>query len=1051
MHLHRTTDQRTEPTNPGPRGACYAHAVPACPGEAELCEFVDGDASPTSHERVVEHLDACGECRQLVAALAKGDATQTTAVMSEELDPTLPKTVRPGARWGRYVVLEQIGRGGMGVVYSAYDTTLDRKVALKRIGSSAIGRAGLEQRTRHLREAQGIAQVSHPNVVSVFDVSVHGDDVMIAMELISGRTLREWLRAERPSWRRTLSVMIAAGRGLAAAHDAGLVHRDFKPDNVLIDDGGRPRVVDFGLVRSESTSLPSRSDVHRELAAAEAGPESSSPRTDPFAAAVTRLGDRVGTPAYMAPEQHEGEVVDARADQFAFCVTLYESLYGERPFAGRTQAEIAQAMVSQRPTLPARAPHVPAWLRRVILRGLAPRSVDRWPSMNALLEALEHIPARRRWLLLGTGTVVLSITSFLVGAERTERPCDGGTRLLAPIWGERRDAVHQAFIASGSALAGDAFARTAPLLDAWVERWSTTWQVVCEAERAQRSSAQDAHGSRSTRMACLADGRRALDGLVRALLEPDVDVVHASVAAASSLPAPVDCETAVTRPPVPADAQSAQAAEALRDDLARVRGLDEVGRHADALTLAEDVFTAAEALGHPPTTAQARLHLGHARVRVGDLRVGSADLAEAFFSARSTGHEAVARQSALELAVVEGRDLGRVEVGRLWARHAIAGETPVSRELVVRQLDALGMIAERAGEFEVAREAFAQAVAEAQTHAPTLLTVQLEHLGVALAQLGRFDEAETLLRRVLARRTEVLGPRHPEVGLTLANLATVLASQGEREQVVALYEEAHAILLAAFGPDSPRIADSHNNYGIVLRDIGRADEAIEHFERAYALRAETAPPGDPHLVLALSNLGTTFAALHRFDEGRSTMLDALRLARSGSEHPAEGHVLHSLGLLLWLSGELDEAQTQLHAAIDVWTSRLGLEHPNTRVAMATACGLWLEHAAPGEDVAPSCSGPLGELSPGPVVTALLAAHRGDPTAARDLIEGTRSDGEIVEHRLRLTLARTLARRGDLQGAHDQALIAARAYERLGAPWVAEAKAARAQAAALAAR
>jgi formylglycine-generating enzyme required for sulfatase activity len=317
-----------------------------------------------------------------------------------------------GAQIGRYMIVESVGSGAMGVVYGAYDPELDRKIALKLIkpGHGAKETA----RERLLREAKAMARLQHPNVVAVHDVGVFEGQVFLAMEFLGAGTLKSWLAEEARSWREIVKLFVAAGRGLAAAHAAGIVHRDFKPDNVLLDKDGRARVVDFGIAREaggaadDETSEAMTSDPAAHLG------ESSGSRP---LLTLTKTGVLIGTPAYMAPEQFLGERGDERSDQFSFCVALYEALYGQRPFAGDDMLSIS-VNVTQERLRPLPKDHgVPAWVRRVIVRGLRVNPTMRWPSMSALIEALQDDPAlkaRRRIIAVG-GAAVVAISLAAAG------------------------------------------------------------------------------------------------------------------------------------------------------------------------------------------------------------------------------------------------------------------------------------------------------------------------------------------------------------------------------------------------------------------------------------------------------------------------------------------------------------------------------------------------------------------------------------------------------------------------------------------------------------
>ena len=402
-----------------------------CPDENVLARFASGTLSRPDAAGLEVHLDSCPDCRELVAAVASGDSRPDAASAPTQLDtgaPTQPvvgggPVLKPGDTLGRYVVREVLGAGGMGVVYAAEDPRLGRRVALKLLKHA---QAGEEARTRLLREAQAMARLSHPNVLPVFDLGTTEDgQVFLAMELVRGPTLAGWLHERERPWSDVLEVFLAAGRGLAAAHREGLVHRDFKPANVLVGTDGRPRVTDFGLVREV-----------REAASAEPGTETV---TDD--ATLTRVGAVAGTPAYMSPEQHAGHAVDARADQFSFCVALYEALHGQRPFAEDARGETRW---SKRDTASG-APRLPKHLREALDRGLALSPSARFDSMDALLEALSRpIPSpRRSWLALGLAAM-LGLTATGLGlwkarTEPTEEQASTESQLLELKVGERRE------------------------------------------------------------------------------------------------------------------------------------------------------------------------------------------------------------------------------------------------------------------------------------------------------------------------------------------------------------------------------------------------------------------------------------------------------------------------------------------------------------------------------------------------------------------------------------------------------------------------------------
>jgi tRNA A-37 threonylcarbamoyl transferase component Bud32 len=363
------------------------------------------------------------------------------------------RAIGPGDCLGRYTVRALIGAGGMGQVYAATDQELGRSVALKVIRPERV--ASSYARVRLVREAQALALLHHPNVVTVHDVGAEGDNVFVAMELVDGVTLGDWLRAEPRTWPAIREVFLAAGRGLAAAHAAGIVHRDFKPHNAIVGVD-RVVVVDFGVARADGDAPDPCGD-----AAASAGP--APPST--LRLTLTLTGERVGTPHYMAPEQRAGSAVTAKADQFAFCVALYEALSGDKLVEGAV--------------LPLGS-RVPRFVAAAIARGLSPDPEGRWPSMEALLGALGRTFWTRRRKRLAGGAVTAALAAVaLLGFAAGQRvaapdPCLGGEALIAPVWDDTaRAGVHAAFRRTGQVYADGA----------WRGR-STVWASPCWASGA---------------------------------------------------------------------------------------------------------------------------------------------------------------------------------------------------------------------------------------------------------------------------------------------------------------------------------------------------------------------------------------------------------------------------------------------------------------------------------------------------------------------------------------------------------------------------------------
>jgi serine/threonine protein kinase len=457
-----------------------------CLSENTLAEALEGSLVGANLDDANQHLADCAKCHDLFTELQ-------LLYSSRGLGKAAGELLAPGATIGRYAVLDVIGSGAMGTVYAAHDPALARRIALKLVRSLGADASVEDARERLLREAQAMAQLHHPNVVAVHDVGTFGDQVFLAMELVEGQTLTQWLRSRTRSYREILQTFVQAARGLEAAHAAGLVHRDFKPDNVLVDGNGHVRVTDFGLARfagpghrddqAEDDAAPRGvhgADAWSALAkrlAATVGPLGSA--TDsPLTRLLTRTGVLVGTPAYMAPEQYAGQAADSRSDQFSFSVALYEALFGQRPFVGNSLAEIFDQVAAGRIVRPTHA-RVPSRLHAILARGLRADPRDRFPSMNALLAELTWEPGllRRRWFQL-TAAVVVAVgvgSSWFLLHRFRRHLCSGGPQQLAGVWdGPRRQKVESGFRNSHVAYA-DAMLKSCPRMW-WRSRCTiTSW------------------------------------------------------------------------------------------------------------------------------------------------------------------------------------------------------------------------------------------------------------------------------------------------------------------------------------------------------------------------------------------------------------------------------------------------------------------------------------------------------------------------------------------------------------------------------------------------
>ena len=785
----------------------------------------------------------------------------------------------------RFVILGLVGRGGMGEVYAAYDPDLDRKVAIKLLrtrGDAADGK------TRLLREAQAIAKLQHPNVVVVYDVGTFADSVFIAMEFVEGRTVSGWLHAGKRTRREILEVFLAAGRGLASAHAAGLVHRDFKPDNVMVTNDGQVRVMDFGLARHVSEQEAATSSPPTPSADGDPGADVNPDQTmkigvphavDVPAASgkylslkLTQTGAMLGTPAYMSPEQFAVQPTDARTNQFSFCVALFEALYGERPFDGDTFLTLMASVTTGAVRPPRPKSGVPTWMRRVLLRGLATNPDLRFTSMNALLTALQTDPRvrlRRTALALAAVALAGAGTAIVRHSDRNQQAlCLGGADRLAGVWepsgvrSARKRAIEGAFAATGASYAGRAFSSASRLLDEYADRWVSMYGDACQATHVRGEQSAELL---DLRMGCLNERLGDLRALTDVFASADTKVVENAVMAAGSLAridrcADVALLRAVIEPP--ADQTARAQVDAARAQLSHLKALEQGGDCGKAQPLAPLLLRQVRQLGYQPLLAETLITVA-AETEECATAYSNIDLAEeAFGAAIASRHDEAAADAAAQIP---------------------------------------GMIADRARQLPRARDWLAIGrAAVARLGGDPAKSADLDFAEAVILQYeGRGTEAVTLARRACAAQEKLRGKDHPLTVVCRNTEAESLESAGQHEAALALITSVRDDFGRLLGPTHPYVAMAWNNMGEILNSLHRYPESATAFEQAIQMWT-VARVDALHLSYARTGIGLARLGQHRPLEAIAPLELALAARTDAkSPHALLGETRFALARALW--------------------------------------------------------------------------------------------------------------------------------------------------------
>jgi len=828
--------------------------------EEQLARYVASTATDLDVRPLEQHIDGCTDCRMQVAALVRA---------SRESSPKLDGDLGIGTKIGRYVVRAVRGTGAMGAVLEATDPDLGRTVALK-----IVHQLDAMTDTRAFREGRSLARLAHPNVVAVHDVGIWSGGVFLAMELVNGATLREWM-ATRRGWRAPVRVLVDVARGLYAAHAVGLVHRDIKPENIVVGDDGRVRVIDFGLAIDEAG-----------------------------AGAVS------GTPAYMAPEQRRG-TWNARSDQYAYMVTLYEALHGKRPGAD---------VVFDR--------RIPFWLRGVLKRGLAADPDERFPDMAAVARALERGLGRRgRQAAIGGVVAFGAIAALFATAlsPKAARSCDDGSARFTGVWDDaRKTAIRSALLAGKQTYAADAWRTVERALDQYTSAWRAMHLSACRAARAGEQSQE----LFDLRMTCLDEQLARVRSLTGVLATGGADVVRNAATATLSLD-PLDrcADARALRAivPLPAGPVARTRVEQARHMIDEANALALYGRQARAQT----ILRAVAPLDYAPLEAERLLLTGKLARTAADYDTAQTALRDATRAADTGGVDDIRIAALVELVDVTGLRKGNPEQALEIAKDASAllartGNDPLNRARVQRARGEVLSSMGRHDESVVELRAAAEAIEGTLGKQHPLLAQTLNHLGNSLVRSGHDADARAAYERAIAIHKTNLGEMHPVTLGVSTNLGPILIRAGDFAGAEALYRRAIEVNAANLGPDHPDVAVFYGKLGHLLRQQGQLEQAEKAYASAERIYAKKYGKGyHPYYIIAIESLARAKIALGRAREAREDMRRAMTILE-GHEQAMDPNDLadtyYVLGRAMWdVNESRAQARSYVQAARDRWT------------------------------------------------------------------------------------------------------------------------------------
>jgi serine/threonine-protein kinase len=885
-----------------------------------IIKFLQDGLTPQEAANLEDHVDQCPTCRRILAELIHSSLVETVRITDqnptydnkEQLLPTAEDYV------GRFEIIEQLGKGGMGIVFLARDPDLDREVCLKFLRRNTSS----EEESRLLREARSMARLSHPNVVTVYEVGKFHDRLFVVMEYVEGMTLREWLIQNKPNWRMVLDVFTSAAKGLAAAHQAGVVHCDFKPDNVLLakdkDQVRRVLVGDFGLAYFQTPIRP------KELEKIQID------HLDQLDT-LTIAGMLPGTPAYMAPEQIQGQQADIKSDQFSFCVALFEALYDARPFGGKNLAAIEENILAGRINYPSRKPALPGWLKEIFMVGLNPDPDQRYSSMAELANLLsKKLYKKKRLTSAAIAFALMLVIIIVVVWFGRPQPCPGAEDKLVGIWDKsRKTTLKKSFLATKLPFAKQTFVTTAKALDDYRHTWLKQHQAACLAGQVRQETSLELL---DRRMECLDQRLQEFKIVTDYLSRPDNEIVSKAIDITGNMTSAdvcFDADALASLAPIPKDVDTKNAVQKTRAKMIKLEAMLDSGKIKPLFGLAQEIAKQANQSEYPPIEAESLYWMAKVQKTIGKPRPAKKTFDQAVSLGMAAGHQRLVALSWIELVKLIGVDLARPEeaikladttmvmLDRIAADEELKADLLFSQAKVSKFDDQLD---KTLGMYQAVLEIFERILGSGH---PKTFDVRIYIIDV-LISLGKFDRAQKEIEEIQVLLNKYYGLEHPKNIMLLRQRASLQNVLGNYSKDMELAKKALSLSEKIYGPKHPQTAHCHHRVAVSGGYVTDLSNSLKHIQDALEINQEVFGPNHPFVATNYRLLAYFQREAGLYQKSMAAIQKSIEIAESifGDDHDSIFTAYSVLAYIQRGQGYLQEA-LQSYSKVTEWNKKKG--------------------------------------------------------------------------------------------------------------------------------